>query len=155
MSEISDLERDFQNEQKGEGSLSVFITNGESSDYIGYNINPEDVEAIYFEGIGVPRWESLKADSVEEQTAMYWDRFNECMAKFPLIGRVRDTDVRVEYTDAEVPGLIDECRGISGSTDNAKALRSIEKVSLAANRAVENQAGLNFKPSQLPDFNGF
>jgi len=85
---------------------------------------------------------------------MYWDRFNECMAKFPLIGRVRDVDVRVEYADAEIPALIDECRGISCSTDNAKALRSLEKVSIAANRAVEKQAGLNLKPSQLPDFEG-
>ena len=154
MNEISDLEREFQNEQKGEGSLSVYVANGDGMEYIGYDINPEDVEALYFEGIGVPRWETLHADTHEQQTAMYWERFNERMGKYPLIGRMRDTDERVTFAAAEIPQLIEECESISGSTSNAKAQRAVQKVSLAANRAAEKQSGMDLKPSSHPDFTG-
>jgi hypothetical protein len=154
MAEISDLEREFTNEQKGEGSLSVYLTNGDQLDYLGYDINPEDVEAIYFEGIGVPRWESLQADTVEQQTALYWERFNAQMDNYPLIGRMRDTDERVEYSAAEVPALTAECERISTDSSHPKALRAIQKISIAAGRAAEKAAGLNLKPSQLPDFPG-
>ncbi len=152
MREISDLELEFQNEQKGEGSLSVYLKNGDGSDYVGYDINPEDIEALYFEGIGVPRWESLQADTVEQQTAMYWERFNERMGEYPMIGRVRDTDEAVDFSQAEVAGLIAECDKLSGSATDAKALRSLQKISIAANRAAESGAALNLKPSSIPDF---
>ncbi len=152
MREISDLELEFQNEQKGEGSLSVYLKNGDGSDYVGYDINPEDIEALYFEGIGVPRWESLQADTVEQQTAMYWERFNERMGQYPMIGRVRDTDEAVDFSQPEVADLIAECSKLSGTATDAKALRSLQKISIAANRAVESGSTLNLKPSSIPDF---
>lgn len=152
--QISDLEREFINEQKGEGSLSIYVANGDHSDYVGYDINPEDVEALYFEGIGVPRWETLQADTHEQQTALYWERFNERMGSYPLIGRMRDTDERVTYSAAEIPQLIEECKSIAGSTSDAKAQRAVQKVSLAATRAAEKQSGMDLKPSSHPDFAG-
>ena len=152
MNEVSDLEREFIDEQKGEGSLSIKVMDGGDDTYVGYDINPEDIEALYFEGIGVPRWESLKADTIEEQTAMYWERFNERMDKYPLIGRARDTDKRIEYTAAEVPQLLSECEQVSAGTSDAKALRAVQKFSLAAGKAVEKNAGLNLTPSQMPVF---
>lgn len=154
MSDNSDLEREFQEEQKGEGSLSIYIANGNESEYIGYDVNPEDLEAIYFEGIGVPRWESLQAETVEQQTALYWERFNERMADYPLIGRVRDTDERIEFSAAEVQDLIGECNKLAGSASHPKAVRSLQKISIAANRAGENDAALSLKPSQIPAFPG-
>lgn len=150
MSDITELEQEFINEQKGEGSLSVFISDGDANLYVGYDINPEDIEALYFEGIGVPRWESLKADSVEQQTAMYWERFNASMAKYPLIGRVRDTDERVEFTDAEVPQLLAECESVAAGTSDAKAVRASQKISIAAGKAADASGGLSLVPSQLP-----
>jgi hypothetical protein len=150
-SQISDLERGFINEQKGEGSLSLFVADGTDSSYVGYDINPEDIEALYFEGIGVPRWESIKADNVEQQTAMYWERFNERMDNYPLIGRARDTDERVEYTQVEVPRLLEECERVMSGTSDPKAVRAVQKLSLAANKAIDKQAGLNLTPSQLPN----
>jgi hypothetical protein len=150
-SPISDLEQQFILEQKGEGSLSVFVADGADTTYVGFDINPEDIEALYFEGIGVPRWESLIADNIEQQTAMYWERFNERMDNYPLIGRARDTDERVAYSADEVPQLIKECDQVTAGTSDAKALRALQKLSLAANKASEKQAGLNLKPSQLPN----
>ena len=141
------LEEQFMLEPKSEGSLSLFIASEDGSSYIGWDINTQDIEALYFEGIGVPRWESLTAETVEEQTALYWKRFNERMDGFPLLGRTRDTDVDVEYTSAEVPQLIAECESIRAATSNAKALRALQKILLAASRAAALDAGFNLKPS--------
>lgn len=150
-SPTSDLLQQFIMEQKGEGSLSIFLADGAENSYVGYDVNPEDIEALYFEGIGVPRWESIQADDIEQQTAIYWEQFNERMDKLPLIGRVRDTDERVEYKAAEVPLLLVECEQVLGSTNDAKATRALRKLSLAGQMAAEKNAGLNLKPSQLPD----
>ncbi|MGD9561502.1 MAG: hypothetical protein AB7F88_04975 [Pyrinomonadaceae bacterium] len=150
MSEINDLEREFINEQKGEGSLSVYITNGDDADYIGYDIHVEDIEAIYFEGIGVPRWESLQADTVEEQTALYWEKFNERMDSYPMIGRVRDIDKQVDYSADEVQTLTVECDGLAEAAAVPKALRSLQKLAIAANRASGQGSGLSLKQSKGP-----
>ena len=154
MHEISDLEREFQDEQKGEGSLSVYVTDGNNSDYLGYDINPEDVEALYFEGIGVPRWETLQAETTEQKTALYWEKFNERMDNYPLIGRMRDTDERIQYSADEVARLIEECSKVTDSTTDAKAQRAVRKMSLAASRAAETSSGLDLQPSSAPPFPG-
>lgn len=150
MREMSDLEREFHEEQKGEGSLSIHIT-GSDPEYIGYDINPEDVEALYFEGIGVPRWETLQAGTTEQKIALYWEEFNKRMDVLPLIGRMRDTDEALEYSAAEVTQLAAECDTVSGSTTDAKALRALQKISIAASRAAEANGGLELKPSSIPD----
>lgn len=153
MAEISDLEQEFLEEQKGEGSLCVYISGGEQDDYIGFDINPEDLEAIFFEGIGVPRWESLSGTgTVDGQVALYWERFNEKMADYPQIARVKDTDEAVEFSAGDVSDLIAECEKVAGSASDAKALRSLQKISIAANRAGENSAGLRLKPSHIPAY---
>lgn len=146
----SEVELSFINEQKGEGSLSLFVVSAAGKEYLGWDVNPEDIEALYFEGIGVPRWESLQAENVEQQTAMYWERFNERMAGYPMIGRVRDTDVKVSFEAEELSALIDECERVAGSTSNDKALRAAQKFSLAAARAQSAGAALGLSPSQIP-----
>lgn len=150
-SPVGDVEQEFILEQKGEGSLSIFLADGPENTYVGYDINPEDIEALYFEGIGVPRWESIKADDREQQTAMYWELFNERMDDYPLIGRARDTDERVNYSSDELPHLLEECERVMAGTTVAKALRALQKFSIAANKAIEKSVGLNLTPSQLPN----
>lgn len=150
MAELSKLEQEFINEQKGEGSLSIYLTKADENEYLGFDINPEDIEALYFEAIGIPRWESLQADSVEEQTALYWERFNEVMGPFPLIGRVRDTDEAVDYDAASIAPLSEELSRAESAASTPKAVRAVQKYQVAATRASENGAGLRFKPSQLP-----
>lgn len=154
MQEIDDLEREFHDEQKGEGSLSVYITDGGNSDYLGYDINPEDVEALYFEGVGVPRWETLQAETTEQKTALYWEKFNERMDSYPLIGRMRDTDERIQYSADEMQPLAEECGKITDSTTDPKARRAVQKISLAASRASEKRGGLDLQPSSAPPFPG-
>lgn len=148
---ISDLEHEFINEQKGEGSLCFKVANENEHSYLGYDLHLEDVEALYFEGIGVPRWESLEADTVEQKTALYWERFNERMDKYPLIGRTRDTDEKVEYAAKEISDLLSECEQVSAGISDAKALRAVQKISLAAEKAASNQSGLVLTPSQTMD----
>lgn len=149
---FSDLENEFFMEQKGEGSLSVFFVDGDNETYAGYDINPEDIEALYFEGIGVPRWEAIVADNVEKQLELYWERFNEKMDSLPLIGRARDTDAVVDYTADEIGGLSAECTRILEGTDHPKASRATQKIALAAKRAAAGGLGLRLKPSHVPNF---
>lgn len=141
---------EFRAEEKGQGSYSprVFGGTGDQDPYVGYDIGPEDIEALFFDGIGIPRWESIKADSIEQQEALYMKRFNDLMAKYPMMGRANDTEQRAEYTPAEVAALFEECTNITGGTSDPKALRAVQKFSIAAQKAQARNAGLELLPSQ-------
>ena len=154
MGNLSGLEQEFLAEPKGEGSLSIYVTHYDQNEYMGYDLHPEDIGAMYFDGIGVPRWESLQANTVEEQTALYWEKFNERMENYPLIGRARDTDEKVEYSADEVRKLLEECQTVASSSTDEKAQRALQKVSIAANRAAAKNAGLELKPSSNAGFLG-
>ena len=149
-SQMDDLEKEFRLEQKGYGSLALhFAADSASEDaggYVGYDLHPENIEALFFEGIGVPRWESIKAESVEEQEAEYMKKYNAVMAEYPMISRSNDTEAHVRYGSTEVNTLLDECSRVLGQTSDAKAVRAVQKLSLAANKAIERQIGLEFIP---------
>ena len=141
--QISDLEQEFRNELKGDGSFSPHLADGTAKgSYIGFDIHPEDISALFFDGIGVPRWESLKADSVEEQEKIYMDQFNEIMAKYPLIGRANDTEQRADFNSSEIPSLLEECEQVLISASEPKAIRAANKLSLAASKAADKGMGL-------------
>lgn len=149
LSQISELEQEFTKELRGYGSLTVNLV-GDSADdneYVGYDIRPEDIEALYFEGIGVPRWESIKADSVDKQIELYNESMQKVMADYPLIGRANDTDQKVEYTPAEVLQLREECERVLETATDPKAIHSLRKVAVACHRAAENQKGLVLIPN--------
>lgn len=151
MAELAELEQEFINEQKGEGSLSIFCSGDGGPEYLGYDLNPEDIEALYFEAIGIPRWESLQADSVEKQTELYWERFNEVMGPFPLVGRIRDTDEAVNYDSDSIGSLSEEIGRAENAASTPKAVKAVRKYQVALMRASEKGGGLLFKPSQLPE----
>lgn len=145
--QLSELELEFQNEVKGGGSLSPHVNDGTEQIYVGYDINPEDVEALFFEGIGIPRWASIQADSVDEQNSIYMEQYNEIMARYPMIGRANDTYQGTEYSAAEVTNLLAECDAIKAASTDTKAIRAVHKFSIAANKALEKQAALSLSPS--------
>ena len=145
--QLSELELEFQNEVKGGGSLSPHVVEGSEQIYVGYDINPEDIEALFFDGIGVPRWASIVADSVDEQNAIYMEWYNEVMSKYPMIGRANDTYVGTEYSTAEVADLLAECEAIRAASSDAKAVRTVHKFAIAGNKAAQKQAALNLSPS--------
>lgn len=145
--QLSELELEFQNEVKGGGSLSPHVVDGAEQSYVGYDINPEDIEALFFDGIGVPRWASIEAANVDEQNAIYMERYNDVMAKYPMIGRANDTYVGTEYTNAEVANLLAECESIKTASTDAKAIRAVNKFSIAGAKAAEKQAALSLSPS--------
>lgn len=149
LTQVNDLETQFMEEVRGFGSLAVTLV-GNSADgggFLGYDIRPEDIEALYFEGIGTPRWESIKADSVAEQMKIYEDSMQKIMSEYPLIQRVMDTDVKVEYKPNEVLELQKECEKVLKATDNAKAIWALQKFLLACNKASERQTGLSLIPN--------
>lgn len=148
-SQIEELSQEFTQEIKGYGSLSVNLSGASAEDKqpLGYDIRPEDIEALYFEGIGTPRWESIEAESVDEQLEIYNRLMREKMADYPLIGRVTDTDVRVVYTPEEVSELRAETDKVLENTDDEKAVRAAQKFAIACHRAAEQQKGLVLIPS--------
>jgi hypothetical protein len=149
LSQISELEQEFSQELRGYGSLSLNLTgaSADDRDYLGYDIRPEDVEAIYFEGIGIPRWESVKADTVDEQVALYNQSMQKIMADYPLIGRVSDTDQRVEYTSDEVTQLRQECENVLQNSSHPQAVKALQKLAIACLKAAEHQKALLLIPS--------
>jgi hypothetical protein len=146
--QLSDLEHEFRQEEKGQGSLSPHIANGSEDSYVGFDIHPENIEALFFEGIGVPRWDSIKADSFEQQEALYMGQYTDLMSKYPMIARANDTFQHVEYTANEVAQLLAECGQILAGTSDPKAVRAVQKFVIAGNKAVEEQTGLSLNPRQ-------
>lgn len=152
LAEFDDLETKFMDEVRGFGSLAVNIISdsADSSDdgtFIGYDIRPEDIEALYFEGIGTSRWESIKADNITEQKKIYEESMQKIMSDYPYIKRVMDTDIRVEYKSNEVSELQNECDRVLKNTDNEKAIWALQKFLLACHKASESQMGLLLFPN--------
>ncbi len=146
--QVSELEQDFRGEQRGQGSLSPHVA-GESEDsYVGYDIHPENIEALFFDGIGVPRWDNIEAETLAEQEAAYMERYNDVMSKFPMIARSNDTFQHVKYTAAEVTQLLEECGRILAASPDPNVIRAAQKFTLAGEKAAEKNAGLNMNPRQ-------
>ena len=155
---LTEVEDDFIKEDKGEGSLMIYAVRDtmasfskfaprEESFGVGYDITPLDIEALYFEGIKLPRWESIKAENTDQQLEIYNEAFGKIKADFPLISRVSDTDVTVKYTPEEISPLQAECERVLDSADDAKAIRAVQKFYIASNKAGEQQMGLLLIPN--------
>ena len=140
--ELEKLAAEFANELQGEGSLAPKVGNT----YVGFDIHPEDVEAIFFDGIGVPRWASIEIEDLDEHNAVYMERYNAAMAKFPLIGRANDTMVGSNYSRAEIAALIAECHALIESSADPKAARATKKLLIAAIQAEAKNAPLALSP---------
>jgi hypothetical protein len=140
--DLTKLAEEFSQELQGEGSLSPKVGNT----YVGFDIHPEDIEAIFFDAIGVPRWASIEIDDLDEHNAVYMERYNAAMAKFPLIGRANDTMVGANYSRAEITGLVAECHALIASSANEKATRAAKKLLVAATQAEAINAPLTLSP---------
>ena len=153
LSQLSELESEFTQEVKGEGSLSPYIVRdpanaaGNAKQYVGYDIHPENIEALYFEGLQVPRWESIEAETVAQQEAIYLESFQKSVSDYPLISRVSDTDQKVTYSPDEVIQLREECERVLKNTAEPKAIKALQKFYLACSKAAEQQSGLLLIPS--------
>ena len=154
---LSEYESEFIKERKGYGSLSPYCVLDAASFskdllpnegfYVGYDIHPENIEALYFEGLKLPRWESIEAENVEQQEAIYRESFRKITSDYPLVSRVSDTDQQVIYTPEEVLRLQEECKQILESTNDEKAVKALQKFYIACNKAAEKQMELLLIPS--------
>ena len=154
---LSGYESEFIQERKGYGSLSPFCvldaatfskdSPPDEGFYVGYDIHPENIEALFFEGLKLPRWESIEAETVEQQEAIYRESFQKTTSEYPLISRVSDTDQRVIFTSEEVLQLREECQQILERADDSKAVRALQKFHIACSKAAEREMGLLLLPS--------
>ena len=144
--QLSEFEQEFRAEEKGQGSLSPHVVNGAERSYVGYDIHPENIEALFFDGIGVPRWDSIKAETVAEQEALYMERYNDLMGQYPMLARSNDTLQHVKYTAEEVTELLKESERLLAGTSDPKVIKAARKFSLASEKAVAENAGLSLNP---------
>jgi hypothetical protein len=144
--QLNKLEQEFRAEEKGPGSLSPHVASGAENSYVGYDIHPENIEALFFDGIGVPRWDSIKAETVAEQETLYMERYNDVMAGYPMIARSNDTFQHVEYTATEVKELLKETERILAGASDPKVVKAAGKFALASEKAIAENAGLRLNP---------
>ena len=151
------LELEFMEEERGNGSLSPHVvgenedvsknrSNGEPS-YVGYDVRPEDLDALYFEGLGVLRWENIKAENTERQKAVYLETYQKITADYPLISRTNDVDQKVVYSAGEITALLEECSRALAGTTHPKAVRALRKLELIAEKAAGQNSGLLLLPN--------
>ena len=154
---LSEIEQEFNQEVKGSGSLSPYAVSdpanfsksrmNEREFYIGYDIHPENLEFLYFEGLKLPRWESIVAETTAQQMEIYQKSFQKSTSDYPLVSRVSDTDKKVGYTPGEVAELSKECRKILDETNNPNAVTALQKFYIACAKASEHQLGLLLIPN--------
>ncbi|MEO5857777.1 MAG: hypothetical protein ABIR33_02395 [Pyrinomonadaceae bacterium] len=140
--DLTKLEEEFLQEPQGEGSLVPKV----DGNHVGFDIHPEDIDALFFDGIGVPRYASIEIEDLDEHNAVYMERYNAAMAKFPLIGRANDTMVGANYSRDEIAGLLAECHALIESSTDPKATRATKKLLISAMKAEEKIAPLKLSP---------
>lgn len=140
--ELTKLEAEFSQEIQGEGSLIPDV----DGQYAGFDIHPEDIDVIFFEGIGVPRYASIEVDDLDEKNAAYMECYHEAMTKFPLIGRANDTMVGARYSLDEIGELLAECNALVDGSADEKATRAAKKLLIAAMKAEASNAPLTLTP---------
>jgi hypothetical protein len=140
--DLAKLEEEFSSEIQGEGSLIPKV----GGNHVGFDIHPEDIDVLFFDGIGVPRYASIEIDDLDQKNAAYMERYNAAMAEFPLIGRANDTMVGASYTRSEIAGLIAECNSLIERSANDKATRATKKLLIAAMKAEAGNAPLTLSP---------
>lgn len=140
--ELKELEEEFSREIQGEGSLMPTV----DGTHVGFDIHPEDIDVLFFDGIGVPRYASIEIEDLDQKNATYMERYNAAMAEFPLIGRANDTMVGASYSASEVTKLIAECNALIGRQIDEKAARAVKKLLIAAMKAEAGNAPLTLSP---------
>ena len=140
--DLAKLEEEFASEIQGEGSLIPKV----GGTHVGFDIHPEDIDVLFFEGIGVPRYASIEIDDLDQKNAAYMERYNAAMAEFPLIGRANDTMVGASYSRDEIAGLVAECNALIGRSTDQKASRAVKKLLIAAMKAQAENAPLTLTP---------
>lgn len=154
---LTEIQTEFFQEAQGEGSLAAYAVRDaaafskdappDESFYIGYDIHPENLAALYFDGIKLPRWENVEGESRDEKLEIYNRSFQAVTASYPLISRVSDTDQKVAYAPEEVAPLREECRRVLDGADDASAIKALQKIYIACDKAVARQMGLLLIPS--------
>lgn len=158
---LSESESEFIREARASFSLSPYLTHDapnfskgalrDEEFYVGYDIHPENLEALFFEGLNLPRWGAIPgespAQSIAKRTELHEKSFQETTSAYPLLGRVRDINRKVVYTPEEVIRLREECGRALDSTNDAKAIKALHKFYIACNKAAEQRTGLLLIPS--------
>jgi hypothetical protein len=105
---------------------------------------------------GGPEWSALfrhvlhaherepfdSSESIDKWSERQRVLFKESLPKYPMLGRIWDTYIDVQYQPDEVLQLRDECLQVRSNTSNPVAIRGLEKLNAACEEALRIGSGL-------------
>lgn len=149
VNKMDEIEAQYSDEVKGYGSLMIHLVpgGGKEEEKLGFEIRPEDIEALFFDGIGIPRWESIEAESHDEQLKIYNESMKTIMADYPEINRVNDTDVKVEFGTEDLQQLQAECEKLLDDNSDPKVVKALQKYLIACHRALVAEFAMHLIPN--------
>jgi hypothetical protein len=108
---------------------------------------------IFFDG---PEWSALfldvlgynggtpfvPGDDITEWTKRHQVEFQESIPNYPMLARIWDTFIDVEYAPEEIAALKNECLRVKATTSNVKAVEGLNKLIFACDEATKSSLGL-------------
>jgi hypothetical protein len=112
-------------------ALAIFLDGAEWSALFRDALRTKDREPLVA-GEDLDKWR-------ERQRVL----FQESIAEYPMLGRIWDTYIDVNYQPEEISQLRDECLRVKANTSNPVALRGLDKLVAACDEALKGTLGLS------------
>lgn len=90
----------------------------------------------------VERDSVLPDEDIDTWSERQRERFKASLPAYPMLGRVWDTYIDVQYEPDEISPLRDECRRVKGITSNPLAVSGLDKIISACDQAIEIGGGI-------------
>jgi hypothetical protein len=150
-----ELEQQFVAEGWGNGALHPHVVHDpinywagghiESDFYVGFDFHRTDWEALFWKALNAAREEEyVQGEDIEEYHERNRRRFTNSLSMYPLLARMFDMYEDAVYESSEVGPLRDECLKARRSTNHEDAIRAVDKVIFACNKATDCGLGLLF-----------
>ena len=148
-----ELEREFVAEGWGNGSIHPYVVHdpinywegGHHKDdfYVGFDFHWGDWEALFWGALNAAGRDGyIQGEDINEFHERNRRKFQESISEYPLLGRIFDRYEDVVYEAEEVNQLRDECLRAREGTNHAGAIKALNKLTLACNKASGHVLGL-------------
>jgi hypothetical protein len=154
-SDLVALEQSFSAEGWGNGSLHPMVVRNidtywkrgpvDESDedfYVGFGFHETDWVALFFDVLKCPKREMLDGEDIMAYEKRERERFQQCTAEFPMLGRMFTMFRDANYYPGEVGQLREQCLKLQSETSHEAGRRALAKLILACGKALESEMGL-------------
>ena len=147
------MEREFVAEGWRNGSLHPYVLPDPdkfresgvfAEDYVGFDFHWVDWESLFWGALNAARREEyVQGEDISEFEVRNRRRFQQSLFAYPLLGRVFDMYEDADYQAEEIDQLREECLRVRRGTQHAPAIRALDKLILACNKASDRGIGLS------------